>query len=451
MKLKFLGATNTVTGSRFLVDTGETRVLIDCGLFQGYKYLRERNWSALPIDTGQLDAVVLTHAHIDHSGFVPVLTRNNYSGPIYCTRGTADLCGLLLPDSGHLQEEEANFLNRIGASKHKPALPLYTKQDAIHALEQFVSCDYDEAVRIGDVSIRFLRAGHILGSSLVVVESQGKRIVFSGDVGRQSDVIMNPPVAVPPCDYLVLESTYGDRLHNGEDPREHLAAIIMRTIQRGGILLIPSFAVGRAQAIIYLIADLMAKDMIPELPIFLDSPMSVDASRLFCEYPDEHRISDSACKAVFSRVTYVRDVQDSIALSDIRYPHIIISASGMATGGRVLHHLKRLLPDDNNSVLFVGYQAGGTRGARMLEGEREIKIHGKYVRVRAQVDKLDGLSAHADYSEMLQWLQGSEGLAPRKCFLVHGEEKAIDHFRSRINEQLGWHTVVPTMMQEFKL
>ena len=230
-----------------------------------------------------------------------------------------------------------------------------------------------------DVTIRFLRAGHILGSSLVLVESQGKRIVFSGDVGRQNDVIMNPPVAIPPCDYLVLESTYGDRLHSGDDPREHLAAIITRTIQRGGILLIPSFAVGRAQAIIYLIADLMAKDMIPELPIFLDSPMSVDASRLFCEYPDEHRISDSACKAVFSRVTYVRDVQDSIVLSDIRYPHIIISASGMATGGRVLHHLKRLLPDDNNSVLFVGYQP--TRitvkccsGCRPVRGWRRASV-----------------------------------------------------------------------------
>ncbi len=451
MKLKFLGATNTVTGSRFLLETDSTRILVDCGLFQGYKYLRQRNWNPLPIDTAALDAVVLTHAHIDHSGFVPVLTRSGFSGPVYCTRGTADLCRLLLPDSGHLQEEEARFLNRVGASKHKPALPLYTKPDAIHALEQFVNCDYEETFCIGDITISFLRAGHILGSSLVLVEAQGKRIVFSGDVGRQHDVLMNPPVPVPPCDYLVLESTYGDRLHNGADPREHLAGIITRVIQRGGILLIPSFAVGRAQTIIYLLADLMAKDRIPELPIFLDSPMSVNASRLFCQYPDEHRISDSACKAVFSRVTYVRDVEESIALGDIRYPHIIISASGMATGGRVLHHLKRLLPNENNAVLFVGYQAGGTRGGRLLEGEQEIKIHGHYVRVKAEVEKLDGLSAHADYREMLQWLQHSEGLAPHKCFLVHGEEKAIDQFRRRINEQLGWHTVVPTMMQEFKL
>lgn len=451
MKIKFLGATNTVTGSRFLLDTGNTRILLDCGLFQGYKYLRQKNWNPLPLDTSTLDAVVLTHAHIDHSGYLPALTRDGFKGPVYCTDGTRELCKLLLPDSGHLQEEDAAFLNRIGATKHKPARPLYTKQDAILALQQFVSCSYDEPLTIGDLTLRFLKVGHILGSSMVAIESQGKRIVFSGDVGRQDDVLMKPPEPVPACDYLVLESTYGDRLHKGNDPREPLAAVVNQVCQRGGILLIPSFAVGRAQSIIYLLADLMANGRIPSLPIFLDSPMAIDASRIFCRYPDEHRISDSACREVFSKVTYTRDVQDSINLNDIRYPHIIISASGMATGGRVLHHLKRLLPDEKNAVLFVGYQAGGTRGARLLDGEQEVKIHGKYVRVRAQIENLDGLSAHADYSEMLKWLQQTPELKPSKCFLVHGEENAIDHFRCRIEQQLGWDVVVPSMAQEFKL
>jgi metallo-beta-lactamase family protein len=451
MQLTFLGATNTVTGSRFLLDTGTTRILVDCGLFQGYKYLRERNWSPLQFDPKELDAVVLTHAHIDHSGYVPLLVRDGFGGPVYCTHGTRELCKLLLPDSGHLQEEEAAFLNRIGASKHKPARPLYTKQDALHSLEQFDSCDYDDPLTIGDITLRFLPAGHILGSSLVSIESQGKRIVFSGDVGRQHDLLMNPPAPVPPCDYLVLESTYGNRLHANEDPRPELAEVVTTTIQRGGVVLIPSFAVGRAQEIIYLLTDLMAQDKIPELPIFLDSPMAINASHIFLRHPNEHKLSEAACRSLFSRVTYVREVEESIALNDIHYPHIIISASGMATGGRVLHHLKRLLPDAKNSVLFVGYQAGGTRGARLVEGEEEVKIHGKYVRVKAQISNLDGLSAHADYSEMLSWLQHSEGLRPKKCFLVHGEENAIDHFRCRIDEKLGWNTVVPSMQQTFKL
>ena len=451
MKIKFLGATNTVTGSRFLLDTGTTRILVDCGLFQGYKYLRQLNWNPLPLTASELDAVVLTHAHIDHSGYLPAVARDGFSGPVYCTRGTDRLCRLLLPDSGHLQEEDAAFLNRKGASKHKPALPLYTRQDAVKVLQQFEGCDYGEPIIIGDLTLRFHRAGHILGSSMVVVESGGKCIVFSGDVGRQRDVLMNPPEPVPLCDYLVLESTYGNRLHKNEDPQSKLAAIVSQVSQRGGVLLIPSFAVGRAQALIYLLSDLMAKGQIPTLPIFLDSPMAVDASRIFCHFPEEHRLSDDACKEIFSRVTYVKDVQDSIALGDLNYPHIIISASGMATGGRVLHHLKRLLPNAKNTVLFVGYQAGGTRGARLLDGEAQIRIHGRYVRAKAQLESLDGLSAHADYNEMLGWLQQTPGLHPQKCFLVHGEEKAIDHFRCCIEQQLGWNVVVPLMSQEFRL
>ncbi len=451
MKIKFLGATNTVTGSRFLLDTGTTRILVDCGLFQGYKYLRQLNWNPLPFSTRDLDAVVLTHAHIDHSGYLPAVTRDGFSGPIYCTRGTARLCHLLLPDSGHLQEEDAAYLNRRGASKHKPARPLYTRQDAVKALQQFVGCDYGESITIGDLTLRFLRAGHILGSSIIFVECRGKRIVFSGDVGRQQDVLMNPPEPIPLCDYLVLESTYGNRLHERKDPRSTLAAIVNKVSQRGGVLLIPSFAVGRAQTLIYLLSSLMESGQIPTLPIFLDSPMAVDASRIFCHFPEEHCLSDRVCSEVFSRVTYVKEVQESIALSDIRYPHIIISASGMATGGRVLHHLKRLLPDEKNTVLFVGYQAGGTRGDRLLDGEEEIKIHGQYVRAKAQVESLDGLSAHADYNEMLDWLQQTPDLQPLKCFLVHGEEKAIDHFRCQIEQHLGWNVVVPIMSQEYRL
>ncbi len=451
MQIRFLGATNTVTGSRFLLETGTTRILLDCGLFQGYKYLRQQNWNPLPLDSGALDAVVLTHAHIDHSGYLPVIARDGFEGPVYCTPGTNRLCQLLLPDSGHLQEEDAAYLNRKGASKHKPARPLYTRQDAVRTLRQFVSCNYNEPLTIGDLTLRFLRAGHILGSSMVWVEGKGKSLVFSGDVGRQHDMLMKAPEPMPNCDYLVLESTYGDRLHRDEDPRITLASIVNQVSQRGGILLIPSFAVGRAQSMIYLLSDLMEKRKIPTLPIFLDSPMAINASRIFCDFPEEHRLSDSACREIFSRVTYVKEVQDSIALNDIRYPHIVISASGMATGGRVLHHLKRLLPDEKNTVLFVGYQAGGTRGARLLDREAEIRIHGQYVRVKAQVENLDGLSAHADYNEMLGWLQQTPGLRPQKCFLVHGEEKAIDHFRCHIEQHLGWDVVVPSMFQKFRL
>ena len=451
MKIRFLGATNTVTGSRFLLDTGNTRILVDCGLFQGYKYLRQQNWNPMPPATRDVDAVVLTHAHIDHSGYLPVVVRDGFSGPVYCTRGTARLCQLLLPDSGHLQEEDAAFLNRRGASKHQPALPLYTRQDAVQSLQHLRSCDYGEPITVGDLTLRFLRAGHIIGASMVLVESGSKRILFSGDVGRQHDVLMNPPEAIPHCDYLVLESTYGDRLHDKQDPRSALAAVVNPVSRRGGVLLIPSFAVGRAQALIYLLSDMMANGEIPTLPIFLDSPMAIDASRMFCDFAEDHQLSDRACHEIFSRVTYVRDVQESIALGEISYPHIIISASGMATGGRVLHHLKRLLPDPNNTVLFVGYQAGGTRGARLLEGEPEIRIHGQNIRARAHIENLDGLSAHADYAEMLEWLRQTPHLHPQKCFLVHGEEKAIDHFRCHIEQHLGWNVVVPQMSQEFRL
>ncbi len=451
MKLTFLGATNTVTGSRFLLEIGERKLLIDCGLFQGYKYLRQRNWDAFPVDPQAIDAIVLTHAHLDHSGYVPLLVRQGYTGPVYCTSGTADLCELLWPDSGHLQEEEAAFLNRIGASKHKPALPLYTRQDAVEALAFLKPQDFEQALRIDDISITFLRSGHLLGASLVCVEAGGKRIVFTGDVGRPHDVLMKPPVSVPPCDYLVLESTYGDRLHEAGDPRAQLKALIARVSERGGVLLIPSFAVGRAQAMIYLLVDLMEKGEVGELPIYLDSPMAIDASRMFCRYDGEHRLSHRACDRVFARVKYVRDVEDSIALAEVRYPHVIISASGMATGGRVLHHLKRLLPGPENVVLFVGYQAGGTRGARLVNGEQDVRIHGREVRVRADVAVLDGLSAHADYRELLDWLSKSQGVAPKTCFLVHGEESAIDGLRWRIGHTFGWHTEVPCMGQSFTL
>jgi len=445
VKLSFLGGVGTVTGSKFLLDLpGGRRILVDCGLFQGFKQLRLRNWAPFPVEPASIDAVVLTHAHLDHSGYLPLLVRNGFKGPVLCTSATQDLCGILLPDSGHLQERDAEYANRHGFSKHKPALPLYTAADAVAALAQFRPVEFGQEHRIAPgLTLRFLPAGHILGAAIAeLVVQGGPRIVFSGDLGRPGSPTMLDPAPIRHADYLLVESTYGDRRHDPRDVEEVLAEIITRTAARGGTVLIPAFAVGRAQTLLFHLHRLKMTRRIPDLPIFLDSPMAVDASEITCRHPEAHRLTQQECHQSCSVARYVRDVEESKALDATPFPKVIISASGMATGGRVLHHLKVFAPDRRNTILFSGFQAGGTRGAAMVAGADSVKIHGHYVPVRAEVANLSMLSAHADAEEVMAWLRGF-AVPPRMTFVTHGEPAASDALRHRIEEELGWACRVP--------
>lgn len=443
MKLTFLGAAETVTGSRFLLQSGNEKILIDCGLFQGLKKLRQRNWAKFPVNPASIDAIVLTHAHIDHSGYIPVLYKNGFRGKIFCTDATLDLCRILLPDSGHLHEEEARFLNKHGISKHKPALPLYTQQEAHDSLRLFETVPYGEKFTpVNKINIHFTPAGHILGSACVHCSDGKRKIIFSGDVGRPLDPVMYPPIHLNETDYLVIESTYGDRLHTKIDPKKILARTISGTAKKGGVILIPSFAVGRAQTVLHLITELVKEGQIPRMPLFLDSPMAIDSTELFCRYQEQHRLSESACRAMCDLVTYTRTVEESKAIASQHNPKIIISASGMLTGGRILHHLKKYLGDRRNTVIFVGYQAAGTRGAEMLAGAESIKIHGEYISSRAKTVFIDGLSCHADYREMTDWLSSIKQ-PPRRIFLVHGEPQSQDAFRLHLKDRLGWKSSIP--------
>jgi metallo-beta-lactamase family protein len=443
MKLSFLGAAETVTGSRFLLEVEDRKILIDCGLFQGLKKLRQRNWAPFPVKPSSIDAVILTHAHIDHSGYLPVLFKNGFRGKIYCTPATLELCGILLPDSGHLHEEEAKYLNKHNLSKHKPALPLYTLEDAKRCLPSFVTIPNEKLFNpVKGINVHFTPAGHILGSACVHVSDGKRKIIFSGDVGRPVDPVMYPPAKLDETDYLVIESTYGDRLHNRTDPKKILEKTIVDTAKKGGAILIPSFAVGRAQSILHLIAELVREGRVPKFPIFLDSPMAIDTTELFCRYQGEHRLSPKACKTMCELVTYTRSVEESKSIASKHNPKIIISASGMLTGGRILHHLKIYLRDRRNTVILVGYQAAGTRGAALLAGAEEIKIHGEYIPVRAKSVFIDGLSAHADYRELVNWLSES-AINPKNTFIVHGEPQSQDAFRRYIKDQLGWDAMIP--------
>ncbi|MEZ5528693.1 MAG: MBL fold metallo-hydrolase [Porticoccaceae bacterium] len=448
--LAFLGAAGTVTGSRYLLEVDERRVLIDCGLFQGYKHLRERNWRPFPVDPSTIEAVFLTHAHLDHSGYLPRLVKDGFEGTVFCTQATKDLCRILLLDSAKLQEEEAEFRNRHQYSKHKPALPLYTQQDAKKALEHFEVVGFSmpsnpqPGVSMGNIEVGFYPNGHILGSSYLDVQAAGRHILFSGDVGRSNDLVMRPPELPLYCDYLVVESTYGNRLHDNRDVWDVVAGIINDTVSSGGSVLIPSFAVGRAQAMLYLITELRKREMIPLVPIFLDSPMAISVTELMQRHHRYHRLNKSACQQLSRDVTFTRDVQDSIAINQVHVPAIILSASGMATGGRVLHHLQRMVGDHRNTIMFAGYQAPGTRGARLVAGEKQVKIFNRYFDVKARVESLDFLSAHADRLELLRWLQQLPA-APKRCFITHGEEDASDQFRITLSEELGWNACVPDM------
>ena len=451
MKLTFLGAAGTVTGSKTLFQHKKDRFLIDCGLFQGYKNLRQLNWIAFPFDSSALNAVVLTHAHIDHSGALPLLMKHGFKGPIYATPSTIELCHILLPDSAQLQEEEAHFANKHHTSKHTPAMPLYTVQDVRRTLKQLKPLAFNKSLSLTDeVSIRLRPAGHILGAASAEFTASGRTILFSGDLGRPDDRIMHPPAPIEKADCIVVESTYGDRLHPQHVTDEALALIINRTIARGGSVLLPSFAVGRAQALLYAIWQLKQRHAIPDLPVFLDSPMAINLTEIYHRHRAEHRLSDQECDGMFNVAKMVRTVEDSRALNDIRYPSIIISASGMATGGRVLHHLRRMAPDRRNSVVFAGYQAAGTRGARMVAGEKTVRIFGEEVQINAEIHSIEGMSAHADAQQVVDWLNTCPH-QPRQVFLNHGEPGPADMLRQRIEKTLGWSAFVPLLGQQLEV
>jgi metallo-beta-lactamase family protein len=465
MKLTFLGATQTVTGSKFLLETNDQRILLDCGMFQGPKDLRERNWEAPPVDPKSVDAVVLTHAHIDHTGYLPRFVAQGYKGPVYATPATVDLARILLPDAAHLQEEEARFRNKHQLSKHKPALPLYTLDDAAATLELLRSVPYRSMFPLSNsLSFEMMPAGHILGSAFVLFrEKDGtteKTILFTGDIGRYDQPIIWDPTEVKAADYLVLESTYGNRLHedkNGKSAKQQLGDIVNRTAKRGGTILIPSFAVGRAQELLYILRELEVENQIPVLPVYVDSPMAVDAVAIFRKHIEEHDLEMTQLERAGSsplntqRVQFARSVEESKAINDHRFPSIIISANGMATGGRILHHLVQRLPDERNSLVFVGFQAYGTRGRLLSEGARQIRIFGIDYPVRSEVHVIDGFSAHGDYSEILRWLSGFQR-APRKTFLVHGEPNAIEGMKNHITSTYkSWQVEAPVYRQVVKL
>lgn len=447
MQLTFLGATKTVTGSKYLITVNSKKILIDCGLFQGYKDLRLRNWQKLPIDPRHIDAVILTHAHIDHSGYLPLLVKNGFKGKIYCTQGTKDLCSILLPDSGHIQEEDANRANKYGYSKHRPAAPLYTMEDGIRSLDQFYPINFDEHYELfKTLFFTFFPAGHIIGSSLVRLEHQNKSILFTGDLGRPHHLVMKAPTIISSANYLVIESTYGDRLHDRSNPLDQLGEVIRTTVTNGGSVIIPAFAVGRTQDLLYLLFTLKKENLIPDIPIFLDSPMAQNVSDLLAQYSNEHRLSREQSREICQIAKYVKTPDESKAIDQYSVPAIIISASGMVEGGRILHHLKVFLPDHRNTVVLTGYQDPGTRGDRLLRGETEIKIHGEMIPVRAKIVSMNNMSAHADYQEMLDWLKNFK-YPPQKVFITHGDQASTLSLKTKIENILKWKCIIPDYLQ----
>jgi metallo-beta-lactamase family protein len=456
--LQFLGAAQTVTGSRFLLEHDGKRLIVDCGLFQGSKELRLRNWAPSPVDPKSIDAIVLTHAHIDHTGGLPRVVKEGFKGPVFCTGGTRELSALLLPDSAHLQEEEARYANKERFSKHHPALPLYTVEDAQATLKLFESFAYERTREIvPGITLTFRQAGHILGSAICVFElkSTKQRVVFTGDLGRRNAPILNDPESVDSATTLICESTYGDRTHGNQQPVDALAEAVNAAVNRGGVVVIPAFAIGRTQEVLYHLHNLEKAGRIPVLPVFVDSPMAVDATPIYLAHREEHDLDftaaekDGGSPLCTKKTTFTRSVEQSKAINNLKGPGIIISASGMATGGRVLHHLKYRLPHAQNTVLFVGYQSVGTRGRRMLEGEKEIRIHGELVPVRAALVQVSGFSAHADWQETLMWMDGFK-TPPKQTLLVHGENPALTALSERVKAR-GWNTYVPRHLETVEL
>ncbi|CAN5853460.1 MBL fold metallo-hydrolase [soil metagenome] len=479
--ITFLGAAQTVTGSKYLLETESATVLVDAGLFQGLKELRERNWQNLPIAAKDIDAIVLTHAHLDHCGYLPKLVSQGFRGRVFCTAGTKDLCGIVLPDSGRIQEEDAEQANRNGYSKHAPALPLYTESDALHALTLLQPVGYERPMPVADgIEVEFINAGHLLGSAYAQVRTGGQTILFGGDLGRFNRPVLPDPTMVEHADYLLVESTYGNRVHADDDDGEKLARAIRETAERGGRVIMPAFAVGRVEELIYWIKRLETEQRIPVLPVFVDSPMALKALLRYTErlneLDPELRPADTDDKAPHGPAAHearerrrrqaqqerelcafctqkfraVEGTQESKDLTRSKMPAIIISSSGMATGGRVLHHLKAALPDTRNTVLLVGFQAEGTRGRRLVNGEKTLRIHGVEVPVNAHVEVIDSMSAHADSQEILRWLRGFEA-PPKRTFLVHGEPTAMHALEQSIETELKWNVHTPQWKEKADL
>ncbi len=451
LRLCSLGAAGTVTGSKHLLESGGRRILVDCGLFQGVKNLRELNWEPLAVEPESIDAVVITHAHLDHTGYLPRLVRDGFRGPILCTQATGAVAEIILRDSAYLQERDAAFLNKHKASKHRPALPLYDSEDAKRAMELFETHPFERQFTLeSGPAVMFRRAGHILGASTVEVSWQGRRIVFTGDLGRYDDPIMFDPEPVTSADYLVMESTYGDRVREDADPVDTLANVIDETVHRGGTVVVPAFAVGRAQTLLYYLWTLREAGRLPDVAVYLDSPMAINASELLGTYSSDHRLVPGVYEAMCDMATYTRDPEQSMKISASKEPKIVISASGMATGGRILHHLKAFAPDPRNTIMITGYQVPGTRGASIIAGERHIRIYGEWVPINAQVANLAMLSAHADADELIRWARGFT-TPPKKVFVVHGEPQPADTLRRRLDHELGWDATVSRVNQLFEL
>ena len=446
--LSFLGGAGTVTGSRYLVTDSTTRTLIDCGLFQGFKVLRQRNRSPFPVSPSSIDALVLTHAHLDHSGYIPALVRDGFHGRIYASEGTIALCRIMLLDSAHLLEEEANHAARHGWSRHERPRPLYTVDDAMASLDHFVAVrDGQEIALPGSMNLRFSSAGHILGAMSAYLDVEGQRLCVTGDLGRPDDPLMRPPHPFDGADVLVTESTYGDRRHSEVNPEDQLADIVRRTVHRGGVVLIPAFAVGRTETILLHLSRLRERGELPDVPVHVNSPMAVSVADVYRSHPDQHRISLDEVERMYGLATPVRSVDESKLLNLRGGPMIIISASGMLTGGRILHHLRAYGPEARNTIVLTGFQAPGTRGARLLAGERSLRIFGNDVPIRAEVAVIDSMSAHADADDLLAWMSGAPR-PPRAVYVTHGEPSAADTLRLRIERELGWTAEVPDHEQQ---
>lgn len=458
--VKFLGGAGAVTGSKYLIDLGEFEFLVDCGLYQGSRTLRDRNWDKFPMPPMDMEAIILTHAHLDHIGYLPKLVKQGFSGPIYCTEATAELAKILLLDSGKLQEEEAEFARKKGYSKHENPQPLYTMEDAEAVFPKLVPQDFERPFKIRpNVTVTYYHAGHILGAAIVKIQIKGdqqeKKLVFSGDLGRYHDPILYPPARIPKADILWIESTYGDRVSPPVKAEDELGRAIRDTFDRGGLVIIPAFAVGRTQLVIYYLFQLMEKGKIPKVPIFLDSPMAINATKLYLDFKNDHQLTavlEDEDNHPFDhpQLHYFQKQEHSRSLNEYRGNAIIISASGMATGGRVLHHLFHHISDEKNGVVFVGYQAEGTRGRRLIEGEPEIRIYGREIPVKAKIYQIEGLSAHADQNELMDWAEGFTD-KPKMTFIIHGEEKSASVLGSKLHEELGWRTIIPQYLESFML